>query len=150
MTKKASLLQELKIDAKRIDDKALLMCCFIFGAVAWVMCLVNIMSEAGHMAMITAGIGLWVTINAVIFLIGKKKLQIVIGLLVCAYVVMMYFLMSGGEQGFSIVWLLLVPPAATYFFGLYYGGVLSLCLGISTIIYMWTPLHKVGYEYSTT
>ena len=41
-----------------------------------------------------------------------------------------------------------MPPVATYSFGLYYGGLLAILLGIVTVIYMWTPLHELGFGYS--
>ncbi len=64
------------------------------------------------------------------------------------YILMMLFLIKGGVGGVSIMWLLFVPAASTYFISLYYGGILSISLGISVTIYMFTPLHNYGYAYS--
>ena len=64
------------------------------------------------------------------------------------YILMMLFLIKGGVGGVSIMWLLFVPAASTYFISLYYGGILSISLGISVAIYMFTPLHIYGYPYS--
>lgn len=64
------------------------------------------------------------------------------------YILMMLFLIKGGVGGVSIMWLLFVPTTATSFISLYYGGILSILLGISVSVYMLTPLHLLGYNYS--
>ncbi len=150
MNKNLNLLSELKADADRIDSRSLYICCLIFAAVSGLMCMVNLATGTKFMAIITGAVAIWISISVVGHIISKKRLLFVVSLLGCAYILMMYFLISGGIDGFSIVWLLLVPPAATYFFSLYYGGALSIFLGLSIIIYMWTPLHEIGYYYSST
>lgn len=64
------------------------------------------------------------------------------------YILMMLFLIKGGVGGVSIMWLLFVPTTATSFISLYYGGILTIFLGISVSVYMLTPLHLLGYDYS--
>lgn len=150
MNKKTSLTDRLQADMDRSDSKTLLVCGVVFVIVSFGMCLVNVFSDSGQMAMITGGVGTWILINTIIFAIRKSKRQIIFSIVLCAYLLMMHFLVSGGVDGFSIVWLLLIPPAATYFFGLYYGGGVSVLLGFTTMIYMWTPLHELGYAYSDT
>ena len=54
----------------------------------------------------------------------------------------------GGVGGVSIMWLLFVPVAGMALINLYYGAIISLLLGISVPLYMLTPLHHLGYQYS--
>lgn len=64
------------------------------------------------------------------------------------YILMMFFLYEGGVGGVSIMWLLFVPVGGMALINLYYGGILSFLLGISIPLYMLTPLHYLGYQYS--
>ena len=64
------------------------------------------------------------------------------------YVLMMFFMYQGGVGGVSIMWLLFVPVGGMALINLYYGGILSFLLGISIPLYMLTPLHHLGYQYS--
>ncbi len=150
MNTNSSLLSELKKDANKIDSKSLYICCLIFGVVAIFMTFINIISKEPVMACVTGGISIWIAFSVIGYKILKKKVWLIISILLCAYVAMMYFLISGGVDGFSILWLLLIPQATMYFFSLYYGGVISIILGVSIILYMWTPLSKIGYNYSET
>ncbi len=150
MNTNLSLLSELKKDANKIDSKSLYICCLIFGVVAIFMTFINIISKETIMACVTAGIGIWIAFSVIGYKILKKKAWLIVSVLLCAYVVMMYFLISGGVDGFSILWLLLIPQATMYFFSLYYGGIVSIFLGISVVVYMWTPLSEIGYNYSET
>ena len=64
------------------------------------------------------------------------------------YILMFFFMFKGGVGGVSIMWLLFAPIAASHFVSLYYGGILSIVLGITVSVYMFTPLHFYGYPYS--
>ena len=145
---KKHLLSELKKDSERLDDKILFTGCTIFSLVAILMCMINIFVQSYIMAIITGTISILFFLNALILLKTRAIKPTLAFIFLCAYALMMYFVISGGEEGFSIVWLLLIPLAATYFFGLYYGNMLTLLIGISTVIYMWSPLHNLGYPYS--
>ncbi len=150
MSTKTKMVHKLREDIDRIDDRSLFMCGIVFAVVAWGMCLINIAVGSSSMALIVGCVGLWLLGNAVFFWISKKRNILMFSIILCAYLLMMYFLISGGIDGFSIVWLLLIPPAATYFFGLYYGGSIAALLGLFVAVYLWTPLRELGYPYSAT
>lgn len=150
MRNRESLWKEIKADAQKLDGRSVVFLLVILAIVASAMCLVNVSVGAWRMAFVTGGMALWIIGTIGIYVKIKKPTPIAISLLSAAYFLMMYFLVSGGQNGFSIVWLLLVPPTVTYFYSLYYGGIMSMILGISTAIYMWTPLHELGYPYSDT
>lgn len=150
MGKKNTFWAELREDSRRIDVKSVVSFCVVLALVAIAMCVINIMEESWRMAVVTGGMAVWIAVTLLIWRIMKHKQIIVISLLTAAYFLMFYFLVSGGENGFSIVWILLVPPLVTYFYSLYYGGIMSVLLGITVVVYMWTPLHEIGYPYSDT
>ncbi len=91
-----------------------------------------------------------VAMIAVIIIFSKIKSERTLAVCVVAlvYALMVFFLFQGGVGGVSIMWLLFVPMAGMAFINLYYGGLLSLMLGVTVPIYMFTPLNNLGYQYS--
>lgn len=150
MDKKHGLLDRLKEEEAKIDSRTLFVCGVVFTVIMLGMSVINILTQSKEMAILTSGVGFWGVINTVIYCIFKSKRQLMLGIISIGYLMMMQFLVTGGIDGFSVVWLLLIPPAATYFFGLYYGGGVSVLLGLSVAAYMWTSLHGLGYVYSDT
>lgn len=150
MKSESHWISKLKTDSNRIDDKSIYICCLIFSIVSFGMCVLNIIHKVKFMAIITGFICIWMVLSAIVQYLFHKKILVISNLLIFAYILMMYFLISGGVDGFSIVWLFLVPPVSMYFFSLYYGGLLSVGLALSIVIYMWTPLHQIGFSYSDT
>ena len=132
------------------DLKTVISCCLLITIFASIMCVLNIFTKHMGMAVITGVLAVYFFINIIIFYIYKMHLQIFISMMIGAYALMMYFVISGGVDGFSILWLLVVPPAVQYCFSSYYGGSFSLFLGISVAVYLWTPLYELGYAYSQT
>ena len=88
---KFKLLSQLREDANKIDTKSLYICCLIFGVVAIFMTFVNLISKETEMAFITSGIAMWIAISIIGYKILKKKEWLIVSILVCAYIVMMYF-----------------------------------------------------------
>ncbi len=143
-------LREIIDDAAGQDSRSLAVCSIIFSLVALFMCCVNVVSKSYGMAIMTGTIGVLMMVLFVLARVLQNRNLILYSLITLAYLFMMYLLITGGEQGFSIVWLLLVPPVGIYFWGLLYGGFLSALLWISTVAYMWTPLFALGFTYSST
>lgn len=144
------LLRNLKADTKNLDGKSICLFSIFFSCTAIFMCIVNIVSHSPVMAAATGGLGLWLIICLLAYLKHKNIARLSIGIIAAVLISMVYYVVSGGENGFSIVWLFLVPPVGMYFFGLYLGGMGSILLGVFTAVYLWTPLNQMGYEYSST
>ena len=115
-----SLLGRLRADAAKVEPKSLNLCCGILIVIMSVMTVINVASGAHTMAVITAALTLWFIINAIVFRITRRKTLLTAGILSAGYILLMYFVIDGGIEGFSIMWLLLIPPATSYFFSLYY------------------------------
>ena len=143
-----NFLNKIRKDADVMSEASLMLSSMVIACVAFVMSMINIFTKAGVMTYIMGAVCAWFTISVVMFFFTKSRWQLLLCMLCAAYVLMMYFVISGGVDGFSIVWLLVIPPAAMYCFRLFYGGVFSIILGISLIVYMWTPLYNLGYAYS--
>ncbi len=144
------LLRELKKDADESDSRTLGLITFAVAFIGFFMCAVNIFTHSWVMAAVTGGLSLWCIL---VFLVCKKSgslFAVSTGTLLAVGAMMMYFLVTGGVDGFSIVWLLLIPPIGIYCYKIFYGGSFSILIGILTAVYLWTPLHELGYDYSDT
>jgi hypothetical protein len=112
------------------------------------MSIVCFVQKAVMMGVVNLAITTFMVLTIIIFAKIKSTRALARFVVVFIYALMIFFLTTGGAGGVSIMWLLFVPAAATYFISLYYGGVLSILLGISVSVYMFTPLHFNGYPYS--
>lgn len=144
---KNSILKNIKDVSRDFDKRSIYIACIAFSIISGFMCLVNVISGSTEMAYITAGLSGWFIITALIYKLSKSSFIMILFVDIAVYAVMMYFLITGGVDGFSIVWLLVVPPLASHFIGLYYGGMLSIIICISNAVYLWTPLYELGYKY---
>lgn len=144
------LLRELRAEIKNVDKKMFEIFCIAFAGVGMFMCMMNIASHSYFMAILTCGIGLWMIATWFVFRKGKHITTGILGIFALMATVMLYFVIDGGEEGFSFVWLFLVPPVGMYFFTLYYGGIFSLFLGFVVAVYMQSPLREIGFQYTQT
>lgn len=143
-------LKELKKDAETTDTRTVGLIVITVGFVSLFMCAVNIITHSVLMAHITGALGVWYVLNFFIYRKTKSFPFLSISTLTTIGSMMVFFIITGGEEGFSIVWLLLVPPIGIVFYKLFYGGGFCLLLGIFLAVYMWSPLHELGYAYSET
>ncbi len=142
------LLKDLKRDAETTDKTNTVLLTLSIGFICLIMCIINLFTSSYTMAVITGGLAVWSWLNYLVYKRLHSFTLISIGSLSAISVMMMYFVVSGGEEGFSIVWLLIVPSVGIFFFKLLFGGLFSIILGILTAIYLWTPLNELGYHYS--
>ena len=143
-------IKELRNDAEETDGRTTSLIAITIGFICLFMCMINVITQSWTMAAITGAMSVWCIINYFVYKKLKSFAVISISTLPAIGIMMMYFVVSGGKDGFSIVWLLLVPPIGIFFYKLLYGGGFSILLGILTAVYMWTPLQQLGYTYSET
>ena len=143
------MLRNFKEEVGEVDKKPLKIIWVVFIVVLMIMCGVNMAVGAVTVALIDGGIALWCFIGIFIFWKGNVRYMIYNAITII-FLLMCYLIVTGGGNGFSSIWLLLVPAVVMYFYGLYYGGILCLMLAIVVVGYMWTPLHALGYAYSET
>lgn len=60
------------------------------------------------------------------------------------------YLITGGEEGFSILWILLIPPFAIYILDLRKAIIVSLFIWLIVLVGLWTPLNAYCYDYTRT
>lgn len=143
-------LKDIKRDSDNTDSTTIGLIAITVGFISLFMCVLNLITKSFEMVVITGVLGAWCIINYLVYRKIKSFAVISISTLPIIGVMMMYFVVTGGKDGFSIMWLLLVPPIGIFFYKLLYGGSFSILLGILTAVYMWSPLHELGYAYSDT
>ena len=149
MQKPKRFLKDFKEKAGIVDKKPLKVLWIFFIIVCTVMCGINLSVNSIRMAAITGGMGLWFFISA--FLLWEINVKYMIyNAMTIVGIALLYFIISGGENGFSAIWVLLAPIVCMYFAGLYYGGLFCALFVVIVTVYMWTPLHEIGYDYSQT
>lgn len=140
-------LKKYKELAGIVDRKPLQKMWIVLILASMFTCFINIFSGHKEMVYTTIGMIVWFIISGVLF--WNKKIEYMIySALTFMGILLVFFMVSGGIDGFSVLWILLVPSVCMYFTGLYYGGIFSTLFIFVTVIYMWTPLHKLGYAYS--
>ena len=135
---------------RRLDFKIVTQGSILVTLFALCMCFINLYSNHIQVAAINGVLAVWFIINYTIYRRYRKDFHITFSLMAGIYVLMAYYLFTGGVDGFSILWLLMVPPAVQYCFSSYYGEHFSFITGIVIAVYMWSPLYELGYQYSVT
>lgn len=77
----------------------------------------------------------------------KKKTMSRIVISIICVVVFSYFALSGGNDGFSILWILLVPIISSHLLGLKFGFMISLYFQVFLTILFYTPLSVIIEDY---
>ena len=77
------------------------------------------------------------------------KIKKMVELMLCAVLSLlcMYFALTGGNEGFAILWALLFPPAAMLLMELIYGTSIGLFFEVFFIVLFWTPLKSIVSAY---
>lgn len=133
-----------------LDMKAIMICNTLICILTATMCVLNIVTVNIEVAVVNGIMTAWFLLHMLIYTMRKKKMQLVVAMMLGTYLVMMNYVVTGGVEGFSIIWLLLVPPVVQYCWNSYYGIAYSVFLGISLCAYLWTPLSEFGYSYTNT
>lgn len=144
---KNNFIRNIKEISTFFDTRTVWLCCTSLSVVSALMCVINIISDSIFMAFITGALSLWCLASSLVYKLTKSSFLIIFMIEIAAFLVMSYFLVTGGIDGFSILWLLIMSPIAIHFLGLYHGGIFTLIFGAAVAIYMWTPLHELGYPY---
>ena len=121
----------------------------IGAAFGLVMSVMNILQHKGFVTYTTIAVAV---IGLAIFLFAKvfknRKAAVACSLLLSIFV-FTYYAISGANEGFAILWTLLVPMAICYFMGVKQGILLSVYFEVLLIVLFYTPLRMHFAEYYT-
>ena len=121
----------------------------IGAAFGGVMTAMNVLQHKGFVTYTTifvSVIGLLIFLFAKVF---KNRNAAVISALLLSAFVFSYYAISGANEGFAILWTLLVPMAICYFMGVKVGILLSVYFELLLIVLFYTPLRANFAAYYT-
>ncbi len=125
----------------------------LLGLIAAGMTIANIIT---HKGMLTVSTAVYAVFCALIYLLLLKRridLRISqIAFVVSFYVLLTYFIISGNPDGFSILWVCLLPACGLLAFGRKAGTLICLGMLLEVLFLLHTPLGQslVEYAYSAT
>ncbi len=144
--------------AQLVDDKyryylQMQLACVVLGATGLLMSLMNVLTGKWEMTLITFAFFLVCFIN--LFLLRQYKHMSWVNSLIFEVSVSLicgYFLITGGADGFSPYWILILPFCVMPLLGRKRGGLLLLFMQVMIIFFLWTPWGRglLTYPYSGT
>lgn len=118
-----------------------------------VMTIVNICTKEYVLANVTLVFSVMCAVNLVLTLLTNKA-DFILHLLFGAEALLLlsYFIISGNPDGFSILWISLVPSFSLLIFGMKGGFILSLAAEAMLIFFLWTSAGNsfLQYDYGET
>ncbi len=123
----------------------------LLAVVAGVMTVVNLATAEYELMIITGVFALLCLANVLCIKVGwPKQWKVVMAFTIEAQVLLVYFVLGGIPEGFSVLWTLLVPAVSLYALGRKVGVRFSILTFLMVTFFFWTPLGKswLYYDYS--
>jgi len=123
----------------------------ILFALGLFMCVLNLFTGTLYLVVLTGGLS--VVLAFIIFLLThtERERTGLFLLAVSVLVLLSLLLINGGLEGFSPIWILILPFTAFSLFGLKSGGFLCLAMLVVILLVLWSPLFLgLRYDYSRT
>lgn len=122
----------------------------IVAIIVMVMTVVNLLTRHYEAIGMTLGFGLMCLLSTVV--LEKRPAYerwVILALLLAVTGIFAYYIISGEPEGFSAIWMCLVPPVALLLLGRMRGGAIAIGLFLMMIFLMWTPWGRslLQYEY---
>lgn len=140
-------LKRLKEMSGEVNKKQFKVLWIVIIVLFAVMTGVNIMVKSTIMTITTGAMTIFFILGALI-LWNRKVEYMVYVVIVCATALFTGYMVIGGNEGFSVLWILLAPIIGMHYMGLYYGSIFTAIFSVIVVAYMWFPLHEIGYQYT--
>lgn len=121
----------------------------IIMVIGGIMTTMNYLQHKGFVTVTTAiaaGVGLFIAYSGKVL---KQRVPAILAALVVCVLLFSYYAVSGVNDGFAILWTMLVPLAFSYFGGVIYGVTLSAYYELLFFALFYTPLRTVMSQYYT-
>lgn len=130
------------------------LCTYItLGIVALVMTVMNIVTKKGILTVATGVFTVLCAVNILLILYSRIGVKIAASLFAVELLALFsFFLISGNPDGFSAIWIVLLPYFGMLFFGRKKGIAISVLIFLEMILFFWTPVGEavLRYDYSRT
>lgn len=129
-------------------------CVFVaLGGSAAFMTVVNFITGQNLLAFVTLGFSAGCAINLLLLYINGIAAKIAMFLFAAEIIgLFLFFIISGIPDGFSVLWIAMLPSFGLLFFELRYGSFLSLAMFLALIFFFWVPFGQslLQFDYSPT
>ena len=125
----------------------------VLGLVGLVMTLLNIATDKGWLTFSTAIFAVACAANIVLTVLGPPTAEAAKILFAFAVLVMFtFFLVSGNPDGFSSIWICMLPSIGMFFFNRKRGSILCGAMLLILIFFLWVPFGQtlLMYDYTQT
>jgi len=131
----------------RQNRKAISIICLTLSIIAAIMSCMNFFKH--QYGMLAATTVLTLVLVCTFFLSREIKLRRIVDLMLCSVLSMLclYFALTGGNDGFAILWILLLPPCTMLLLEFIYGISVGIFFEIFVIVLFWTPLKNIVITY---
>ena len=136
------------IAAQVVDDfqrkrKQMIWLLIILGVVGLGMSVLNFFTGKHQLMIATFVFGVFSLVSGFIGSLDKKNYKIASVLFAIeVFLLFSYFIINGGTEGFSTIWLLLLPACGAFALGIRVGGTLSLIVYFELVFYFYTPIGR--------
>jgi len=123
----------------------------VLSFVSLVMTVLNVFTHKGYLTLCTGVFSVLCIINVILTLAGHKAKTVAKDLFAVEVILMFtFFLVSGNPDGFSSIWICMLPPVSMYFFNRTRGSVMCFVMLLILIFLLWTHLGKAVLQYDYT
>ena len=146
------------INNKLVDDSfryrfQLTIVYWLMGTVAGVMSVINLVMHNYLLLWVT----LIFTVSCIInlYYITRTKSSIIVSsafFFIAVSLMLIYFIISGNPEGFSILWVCLLPSCGMMLLGRKKASIYTLIMFVILIFFLWTPIgsNLLMYDYTST
>lgn len=125
----------------------------LLGLVSLVMTILNIYTHKGLLTVATGVFAVLCLGNILLTVFSDRFVNLAKIIFAFEVIVMFtYFLISGNPDGFSAIWICMLPPLGLFFFDRIKGTVICSCMFLLLAFFLWTPLGNslLRYNYNST
>lgn len=116
----------------------------IFAIISLIMTLVNIFTKSGNLTYITLAFTVLNLVNILFLYLKKHVLSVISKVLFCIETISLftYFIISGNPDGFSAIWVALLPLVALLLYKTKNGTIISAVMFAVLVFFFWTDYGK--------
>lgn len=138
----------------------------LMGSVSAMMTVLNIITRKGPLAWATGIFAMLCAVNFIVMRLSRPGRQtedrgyvesrgaFIVSMLFIAEVMLLFtfFIVSGNPEGFSAIWVVMLPACGMLIFGRKRATVLCILMFVIILFFFWTPMGRscLQYEYNAT
>ena len=151
MKERLNRIKELLIDKEKSKKIFAYSVYSVLCLVSLVMTIMNIITGKGALTIATAAFAALCAINLLLTAFGGRLMAVVQVLFSIEIIVLFtFFLISGNPEGFSAIWICMLPSLGMLFFDRLRGSILCAVMLAIMVFLLWTPMGNALLQYEYT